>query len=176
LRGVSVTQGVCPVAILIVLTSRQDLRTGGFYPLSRARRADMIWRAGLRQGLALLIVLGVCFAIAIPLSVWAAGVKLNLQGVPGSFVALAASITVLPVLQGSRVRFFDSHAASSGLHAVALLSGACFIFAVTQYYVMRVFHSQEPLHFAASFLLAFAAVHWLYRWWLTRWYAKADLI
>jgi len=175
-RGLNVIQGVSPVAILIVLTSRQDLRAGSFYPLSRARRADMVWRAGLLQGLGLLIVLGACFAIAIPLSVWAAGVELDLKGVPATFVALAASITMLPLLQGSRVRFFDSQTASSGLRAVTLLSCACFFFAVTQYYVMRVFHSQEPFHFAVSFLFAFAAVHWLYRWWLTRWFAKADLI
>ena len=159
------------VALIVAIAFGVDLCEGGLYPLSRSRRAEVVWRASLHKGLALLVMLGACLALAIPLLAYAAGVELGLQTFPFSVIALMVSVATLPLLQGALLRMLHGSTGHPIAFGASLLS-----YFVLNLLLTRSLHGSDPLLLGVGFVLVFAIGHGLFRWLLARWYATADLI
>ena len=166
--------------ILLVLSTRLDLRRGVLYPLSRRDRADAVWRSSLRQGLALLVVMAVGFACAGLVAASAAEIDLAARRVPEFLMAFAVTAVCLPALQALRLRFFDSGVAPTDPVAYgAFVAAGGGLFALVQSLILVPLREADPIPAAILTLVAaplvVILVQHLYRRLLQSWFATADL-
>jgi len=168
-------------ALLSVLAGRLDLRRGVSYPLSRADRAAVVWRASLQKGLGVLLLVGIALTGLAFAASELAGIEWRTHRVPEPLVAILLNAAGLPLLQWMRVRFVDFGTLATYTVLLGAAAGIVgLVYMGTQGALVVALREAEPGTAAVVALLvvpaAWVLIQLAYRRGLRRWFATADLV
>lgn len=167
-------------AVLSVLASQLDLRRGVSYPLSRADRAAIVWRASLQRGLGVLLLLGVALAVVGLIAAELVELEWRASRVPEPLVAILLNAAALPLLQWLRFRFVDCGILPAYSAVLGAALGAVGLVYMGTLGALLVALREARPGGAAVLALAVAPGVWVltqlaFRHWLRRYFATADL-
>jgi hypothetical protein len=172
--------GFAATIYLLILGTRQDLRRGALYPISRRVQTHAVWRAGLAHAGTGVAATGLGFSIFGVVGLLASGADLPYRRVPDIITVMLLCITLQPVLLWFRVRYLEfargrvSPTAYSAGCAISLgaFAGAVALFAAS---VRRADPGLAAVLTYVTLPAAFLFVEYLYFRWLAAWFGRVDL-
>lgn len=175
-----VSLGFATGVFIMIQSCRQGLRRGVLYPLSRSDRAEIVWRAGLAQGLIAVLGLGAAFSLLGAIGWLASGTSLAMTRVPEVLASLTLAAVLVPGLQWVRLRFLEGPDESLSPTAYGTMIGiSAGVFTGVHAFVIENLRRMEPQTATLLILVVLpllaVATQGLYRAGIRSWFARADL-
>lgn len=172
--------GFATTVFLLVLGTRQDLRRGVLYPLSRSQRASAVWRAGLANTVTGISMTALGFSIFGVLGLLVSGAPLPYRRVPEVISVMFLCAIMIPLLQWFRLRYLES--ASGRISPMAYSAGSAItsgLFAAAVALISTALRRTDADSAAVLSYITLPAflifTQYLYYRWIQGWFGRVDL-